>query len=254
MDNRLRYGTFLAFTALASAQCGAEDYFLRARPPVDSLYTYAGVDFHESDDGTTTTLGIPLEARYVTTTDWQFALQGAVVHDDQDNTKSLDTGDTVVTIGRGRRGLWRSDFAIAEIGYIFDGARPGFESGDEYFVRGRIQGGWTRLGLDASIMLSSPTRSRDSARPAATVALGYRGQFGRYHLGADLITRLREGNDTDDTDDTDPSWASLVVMKRNAAGGACYGIVRKRLSSDSDDWYVGIGYEVRFEIDALFVR
>lgn len=256
MDSRRAWTMFLALSTLATTRCIAEDYFLRAREPAPNLYLFGGMDFSQSHDGTRKTAGIPLELRIVDQNDWEFSVQGSVIHEDHQDWDTYESGDTVVSFGKGfrpRQPKDQNDLTMFEqkfedcdlvsfdLGYVFDGSRTAPPRGDEAFGRVRAQGGWTRAGFDVSLMASTPTRHQGTAEPAITLSTGYRGQFGRYHLGVDFITQRR-----DSSVDHNRQWADVVLMRR-ASRTSYYGIASKRLSSHSDELYVGFGAEVRFE-------
>lgn len=74
-------------------------------------------------------------------------------------------------------------------------------------------------------------------------SLGYRGQFERWHVGFDVTRVDRQKIETDNR-----YLMDALIMRRDRSGGAFYGVVGKRFSSESDDWHASVGYELRFDL------
>jgi hypothetical protein len=256
MNNRLVYALLLALSVSAASRCIAGDYFLRAQDESPNLYLTGGADFAKlvGDDGTeSTSLGIPLDAQVIWPNDFTISLRSTLIHDDRSTARSLDLEGTVLSFGQGFRprsaetpkGIAKGlDFVSLEWGYQFEGARSTGLSGDALFTRARFQGGWTRAGFDVNAIATVPAGSQDS--PAAlTFSGGYRGQFGRWHIGADYVTQRRGGDEN-----ADRRWADVIVMRR-AVQTSVYVTASKRLTGGSNDWYAGIGFEYRREVPRL---
>ena len=230
-------------TAAFAGESPTDRFVLTSRTPATDFYAFIGPAWSQDRDGGDV-WSAALELRGVRSfgskfvIDVEMAVESNLRYLPDDDSTPLAIGDTALRYSMGFRDLLGIDFVTLTGREVLSEESANFPRTVDRTFQLRAQGGWTRLGYDASITYLDFPDSAQAGNDGTTKSIGYRGQFGVYHLGLDYAW-------TDRRRVADQEALDFVVMRRSYRGDSCYALVQKGLSDDNDGWYVGVGYEFR---------
>lgn len=228
----------LATGARAAGNSPPERFVISSDDPGANLYTYVGGSWWEGENGRDV-FGIPFEARLIIPGDWELALETSQLAESGDGAGEFQSGDTILRAAKLFRPETCLDFVNIEYAEVLSKADAGLTYGVNRWLEIRGQGGYTRLGLNASASYLDLDESLGFGDHGYAISAGYRGQFGRWHLGIDYVRTELESPFHIDTID-------LAVMRRTYRGNSFYGLIQKGVSDFNEAWYFNAGYEFKF--------